>query len=119
MLKRLPIALLLLAVACAHTQPAPSPIIITGTTIDWAGDAFEAVDAGMRAAHDRHLLSDAQVVAYEAFVARWAAGYKSAAAQWKDARKRLDEPATQQAAAILTGLLTELATWQFVMLGSR
>jgi len=104
--------------SCAHTQKPPQPIVITGHTLDWAGATFEVVDAGMHAAHKAHALTNEQVVSYEEFVARWSAGYKLAAKQWKDARQKLDEPAVQQAASILTGLLSELATWQFVMMGA-
>jgi hypothetical protein len=107
---------LLALVACAHVQPPPA-IVITGQTLDWAGATFEVVDAGMHAANKAHALTDAQVVSYEEFVARWDKGYRQAAADWKEARKHLDQPAEQQAAGILTRLLTELATWQFVMMG--
>jgi hypothetical protein len=109
---------LLALVACAHTQPLPPPIVITGQTLDWAGATFEVVDAGMRAANKAHALTDAQVVSYEEFVARWSAGYRLAAKQWAEARTKLDQPAVQQAVGILTGLLSELAQWQFVMMGA-
>ena len=98
------------AIGCAHAPV--QPIAITGHTLDWAGATFEVVDAGMHAAAKANALTNEQIVSYEDFVARWSAGYKRAAADWKEARLRLDEPAVQQAAGILTRLLSELATWR-------
>lgn len=114
-LRLLPVLGLLACATTVRTQP----IVITGHVLDFAGDTFEVVDAGMHAAAAQHLLTDQQIASYEEFVARWDKGYRSAAKTWKEARQNLDEPAAQQAASILAGLISELGTWQFVMLGAR
>lgn len=108
------------ALSCAMSCAARvQPIVITGHVLDGGGMTFEAIEAGMMAASDRHALTREQALAWNDFRARWDSGYRSAAKQWKDAKANLDEPAAQQAAALITSLLAELATWQGVVLGAK
>jgi hypothetical protein len=107
---------LLALLACAH---APQPIVITSHVLDAAGMTFESVTAGMVSASERNALTREQVLAWNDFTVRWAAGYGLAVDRWVEAKKKLDSPAAEQAAALLTGLLAELGTFQIVAMGAQ
>lgn len=113
------VAALSCAIGCATTNP--QPIVITGHMLDAGGMTFEAVNAAMTSvcpSAEQCRLSTEQVLAWNDFIARWDKGYRSAAKAWKESRAKLDEPAAQQAASLLTSLLGELASWQFVVQGA-
>lgn len=103
--------------SCAHVDSKVQPIVITGHMLDVAGMTFESVEAGMRAASERQALTREQVLAWNDFLERWRVGYKASAAAWREAKTKLDKPAAEQAASLLTSLLSELATWQLVVAG--
>jgi hypothetical protein len=109
---------LLLTIACAHVDTKVQPIVISSHVLDVAGMTFETVAAGMVAASNRNTLTAEQVAAWNDFTVRWAVGYGAAVTQWVSAKQRLDQPAADQAVALLTGLLAELATFQFVAQGA-
>jgi hypothetical protein len=104
--------------SCAHAQKV-QPIVITSHVLDAAGLTFESVAAGMAAASQRNALTAEQVAAWNDFTVRWAAGYGAAVTQWVEAKQRLDQSAADQAVALLTGLLSELGTFQIVVMGAK
>jgi hypothetical protein len=106
------------AMSCATTSKA-QPIVITSHVLDAAGLTFESVAAGMAAASQRNALTAEQVAAWNDFTVRWADGYGAAVTQWVEAKQRLDQPAADQAVALLTGLLSELGTFQIVVMEAQ
>lgn len=117
MSRAIPVLAILAISACATTKV--QPIVISAHVLDAAGLTFESVAAGMIEASERDALTNDQIVAWNDFVVRWAAGYGLAVTQWVEAKQRLDQPAADQAVSLLTGLLSELATFQFVVQGAR
>ena len=113
MKRALPVVLFL--AACAH---APSAVAVSGDVLDVAGVAFEATAAGMRSASDANALTRDQVLAWNDFFARWKAGYPGAAALWREAKRTQDEGLAEQVGAVVTTLLSQLATWQTVVKGA-
>jgi hypothetical protein len=111
------LTVLFLALAVARCAHAPSALVVTGATLDTAGAAFEATAAGMQAASDRNALTHEQRVGWNDFLARWKAGYKGAAALWRAAKETGDEGLAEQAGAVISTLLGQLATWQAVVQG--
>jgi hypothetical protein len=115
-------AIAVLALSCAMgcaTTSKVQPIVITSHVLDAAGLTFESVAAGMAAASQRNALTAEQVAAWNDFTVRWAAGYGAAVTQWVEAKQRLDQSAADQAVALLTGLLSELGTFQIVVMGAK
>lgn len=110
--------LALVVTSCAHADHKVQPIVVTSHILDAVGLTFETVAAGMKAASARGALTAEQVTAWNDFTVRWAAGYGSAVEQWREAKKKLDQPAADQAAGLLTGLLSELGAFQIVLLGA-
>lgn len=105
------------AFSCATART--TPIVISAHVLDAAGMTFESVATGMQHASERNALTAEQVAAWNDFTVRWAAGYGAAVTRWVDAKQRLDSPAAEQAAALLTGLLSELGTFQVVVMGAQ
>jgi hypothetical protein len=116
--KTAPMALLVLSLGLGSCAHAPTtPLIVSGEVLDGAGITFEAVAAGMQSLSDAHELTRERVLAWNDFLERWRAGYHSAAKAWRAARGA--DGGVDQAEAVLTSLLSELATWQFVVAGIR
>ena len=110
-----------IAFSCAHA-PKAQPIVISAHVLDGAGMTFEATSLAIHMAcpsAENCAFTRAQTLAWNDFAGRWDAAYRLGVEQWKDAKTRLDQPAADQAAALLTGLLGELATFQFVAQGAK
>jgi hypothetical protein len=99
------LAMSILLFSCAH---APPTIITTEKTLHAAKLSFMATAAGMRAASDQHLLTAAQVIAWNDFEAKFQKGYAGACDVWQAAHDAKDETMEALAVAITSALLVEL-----------
>lgn len=115
-MKALRLLPLLAFVGCATVKT--QPIIVSSHLLDAAGMTFEVVAAGMFEAAASGALTEEQVLTWNDFTIRWSLAYGKAVTQWVEAKQRLDLPAADQAAGLLTGLLAELGTFQIVLLGA-
>lgn len=113
--KAAPVVLLVLTLGLSSCAHAPTPLQVTGESLDAAAITFEATAAGMATAYQRHAVTLEQARAWNDFLPKFKASYHVACALWRTARATKDEPLERQAAAILSEMLGKLSTFAVLL----